>query len=282
MNKQTPPLNRKAPRIEDYKIEDEQKTIQFLQRNNPPTNGIIYKYRNWNDPFHRNILKGKLFFSSSSKFNDPFDCRVPINKSLFQNSNFESQINNLYEKLLKTHSDLVTANTANIIEKLDFVFQCAEIDLGICCFSCVKDNVLMWSHYADLHKGFVVGFDFNETIEALETTFGWVQYVNQNKELIKHLEKFYMMPFVKHESWYYENEIRFIKEGKNQINKEYEIPIKAIKEIILGVKMSELDKQSLYLYSQIELPHVKILYALTGNDGYSLIFKEYLPAKNCK
>jgi hypothetical protein len=39
---------------------------------------IIYKYRNWSDKHHKNVLKkNELYMSSPEEFNDPFDCRIP-------------------------------------------------------------------------------------------------------------------------------------------------------------------------------------------------------------
>ena len=44
---------------------------------------IIYKYRNWKGKNHKDILlKNNLFMASPEYFNDPFDCRIPINYRL--------------------------------------------------------------------------------------------------------------------------------------------------------------------------------------------------------
>src|SRR5882757_8788831 len=44
---------------------------------------IVYKYRNWVDEYHRDVLlKNQLFLASPKDFNDPFDCRIPINYHL--------------------------------------------------------------------------------------------------------------------------------------------------------------------------------------------------------
>lgn len=40
---------------------------------------IIYKYRYWDDDFHKRLLTdNKIFFASPILFNDPFDCTVPV------------------------------------------------------------------------------------------------------------------------------------------------------------------------------------------------------------
>ncbi|HEX7517302.1 MAG TPA: DUF2971 domain-containing protein [Chthoniobacterales bacterium] len=42
---------------------------------------------------------------------------------------------------------------------------------GIICFSKRKNNLLMWSHYADGHKGVVIGFDVPHHLKTLEADY---------------------------------------------------------------------------------------------------------------
>jgi hypothetical protein len=54
---------------------------------------VVYKYRDWNNPFHKNILlHNEIYLASPKDFNDPFDCRIPMN---FQNM---SEVQMTYEK----------------------------------------------------------------------------------------------------------------------------------------------------------------------------------------
>lgn len=42
--------------------------------NHPP---ILYKYRNWSNDYHKNLLiKNEIFMSPPNMLNDPFDCRI--------------------------------------------------------------------------------------------------------------------------------------------------------------------------------------------------------------
>jgi hypothetical protein len=44
---------------------------------------VLYKYRNWTDENHKKMLKeNELFFASPRSFNDPFDCKIPVNFSI--------------------------------------------------------------------------------------------------------------------------------------------------------------------------------------------------------
>ena len=38
-----------------------------------------------------------------------------------------------------------------------------QYDRGVCCFSSVVDNPLLWSHYSDQHRGLCIGYGLNRT-----------------------------------------------------------------------------------------------------------------------
>lgn len=276
-------MNIKAPKIEDFKSKEEIKTIEYRQRLNPPENKLVYKYRDWNNPNHRRTLKGKLYFSSASDFNDPFDCKIPFNNLIIHYADLHKQLDILIDRIVAKTKDTKYWNfdKHDIKDKLEFIYKNSEDELGILCLSGIRDNNLMWSHYADAHKGFLIGFDFNSIHRELEATFDWVSYVKEiNNDNIGLLNKYYIIPFLKSEVWFYEEELRFIKEGKNNVNRECQVSTNSIKEIILGVKMNEIDKEALYYYCKKHLPHSKVLSAKTGNNGYSLEFDNYLPSSS--
>lgn len=55
-------------------------------------NGILYKYRDWESEFGKNILTERsLYFSSFANFNDPFDSDIMVNyEDLTEVDNSES------------------------------------------------------------------------------------------------------------------------------------------------------------------------------------------------
>ena len=57
-------------------------------------------------------------------------------------------INDLFKKEVKIAAEksFEERNKINLYER------------GVCCFSEKKDDILMWSHYADGHKGFCLEF----------------------------------------------------------------------------------------------------------------------------
>lgn len=75
---------------------------------------------------------------------------------------------------------------------------------GMLCFSAGWDNPLLWSHYADRHKGICLGFDVRD--ELVEQ----VSYV-KTRAAMKHPfteEKMRRLLFTKYVGWSYEDEWR--------------------------------------------------------------------------
>jgi hypothetical protein len=52
----------------------------FEEMNLPDT---IYKYRNWDDPFHKTIItQQEVYFAKPTSFEDPLDCKNPVRYDL--------------------------------------------------------------------------------------------------------------------------------------------------------------------------------------------------------
>lgn len=93
----------------------------------------------------------------------------------------------------------------------DTFAEIAAKHVGIICFSQTPDNILMWSHYADSHRGMVIEFD--------ETTFGKnltaVEYENDRAIYspvfdVGGFEHLVRVTKRKSEQWSYEKEVRLI------------------------------------------------------------------------
>lgn len=135
----------------------------------------MYKYRNWEDPNHKRILThNEIFFASSRNFNDPLDTAVPLRfdkgtdqqmKQLIRNyfsDTFQQQLNPSSENILAKLVQGLAQNDSNFIESFEADLQEKKFNqYGIFTMSALSDNILLWSHYADAHKGFCVKFDMN-------------------------------------------------------------------------------------------------------------------------
>ena len=86
------------------------------------------------------------------------------------------------------------------------------LDLGliksihVACFSETKESILMWSHYADNHKGFCVEYDFKELgisnpfarfifpVIYTDTIFDMKDYLPDSNKEFDDLKKLYGYP----------------------------------------------------------------------------------------
>ncbi len=122
-------------------------------------------------------------------------------------------------------------------------------------------NRLMWSHYADSHKGFCIEYDFSAYCEEIRnmlilpvvysdtrTKLPWDIAVakDSNDDVLKNKAAYTMLIslLTKDEIWSYENEWRIIRFASNDDNGE-NIKMPLISCIYIGALCSEEDKKML-------------------------------------
>jgi hypothetical protein len=138
----------------------------------------VYKYLPFDEGSLRVIQEGTMKFTSPLDFNDPFDCRPAYDpaavdklwksrRDLFKAVAAKKRLSPA--KLLQ-QKDKMAANIRREIESGRFVTNLVR-DVGVCCLSRVATDTLMWSHYANFHRGFVVEFQVPEsgTLDLLDT-----------------------------------------------------------------------------------------------------------------
>ncbi|HBM9353322.1 TPA: DUF2971 domain-containing protein [Citrobacter freundii] len=214
---------------------------------------ILYKYidaKSLNFIFLQDTLSIK--FNPIGKFNDPFESYGAC---------------------------LATTNDENSLLHLT-LRHAINNELACLCLSKDPLSVLMWSHYADSHSGYVVGIDteiagFENSNECVITASeGDISYYNDRKKESLHVDensindKETIIKILLNKSihWKYEEETRIIKRVSELTNKDshflHEIKnINAIKEIYIGIKNETFQNQvndipllhSLILNNEIEL-----------------------------
>ena len=133
---------------------------------------LLYRYRSLGGDFGRTtaediIVNSRMYWSSPAAFNDPMDCRPHF---IFGNSrrdqiawardairrNFPKASRHErkgLERRLLGEGPVQHRQTA--IEG----FSQWMSESAVCCFSTIPDSLLMWSHYADHHRGVVFVFE---------------------------------------------------------------------------------------------------------------------------
>lgn len=121
----------------------------------------LYKFSNFESEFWEALMfKGQIFMARAGEFNDPFDCLVYLDiDKLFSSTNFINQIKSTSPALLLNNIDFKKLDKARYQER---IMQDYQQDIRLTCFSEDWKSILMWSHYANCHKGFCIEYSMNK------------------------------------------------------------------------------------------------------------------------
>lgn len=190
-----------------------------MNRFSTTTEKHIYKYFTVNEYLLRNLINNELYFSNPIQFNDPFDCQFELN--LIEGS--EAEID-LRKKMALTPEEQKLYNSTNMRNSLSSglsqkFYEGLSDMIGVTCFTENPDNFLMWSHYANSHKGICLKFDWNIHKEYFQGTK--VIYDNKlPKAQYESAQGFQneipKIVLTKLEHWSYENEIRSVVSINNK------------------------------------------------------------------
>lgn len=215
----------------------------------------LYKYRDFGEFTDKIIEKSEFYFAPPKSFNDPFDCNLSYKQSYSK-------------KEIQEHFDrFITRNTTATKRSLKKYFggnartyakKCNELNnklldsAGILSLSTDNQNITMWSHYANNHKGLAFELDVTEDYDFF-SLYGVVEYTD-NYEILSYakdnrdeLSKLFLTKFT---DWTYEKEVRIIDYEKNGVRKFNPL---ALKTIYFGCKASSTN-----------INHVKKLCKING------------------
>jgi len=145
----------------------------MIQRSLSEPPARLYKYRDTSKSTEAIFEERKVFFAPPSAFNDPFDCGFHVLVTGAKNEALTEALawTEVKEKLpdLAPHEQIEAAKEvaskliATRREELEGIII-AKLSretnerAGICCFTEVNDDILMWSHYANCHRGVCLEF----------------------------------------------------------------------------------------------------------------------------
>ncbi len=244
---------------------------------------ILFKYFSPNR--HTFFDKPLLRFTPPSELNDPFEGKASF-KGIASQEYIEAECNANFDKIfeeemlakgipkqsfssnqweiLKKNIDsimmrdgLKRINSREVCQKLNETPVTAfnKAGIGILSLSKLRDNPLMWAHYCQEHKGFVVGFDtshsfFDRRLDDQDVfrSLKPVTYITgrPSKYLADYSpdEAIKDLLCTKSEDWEYEAEWRMIIAGVSSMT-QYgvpgldAIPVDAVREVYLGVKADQ-------------------------------------------
>jgi len=244
---------------------------QTLKNGNYPQ--ILYKYRTVKEA--EKILNNFLFwFAKPDSFNDPFDCNLSEVKlpELHDAKAHFLRIGIDKEKI--EHAIEMYRREPNKLSKLVCdVKESSILNKGVFSLSEAKDDILMWSHYADFHKGVVFGLRIQNDLKFFlmpiridyKDTYEELNYLrNPQKSTIDTLR-------IKSSQWKYEKEIRIYKDTFGL----HPIKPNAIVEIYFGIRTKHDDIEIIKnLCFDNGLKHIKLFKAYKKHGAFGLMFKK--------
>jgi hypothetical protein len=228
---------------------------------------FIYKYKRYDNAIE--IVRDDIIYvPQPSQLNDPFESDIKIDLSELKKTDvreeyvnhiinkFEFQIkyNNLNKNELREHlfNKTIPDLVDSYIRHREDLYYKDYSNFGILSLTDKYDDIVMWSHYADMHKGMCIKFNTEKLIHSglFETgcivfyqdkfpTLDLLNLVSDDVDI--NIKLLILLFFNKHISWKYENEYRLIKIfGYHIDNEEFKKQRKVkfrsdtIEEVILG------------------------------------------------
>jgi len=213
------------------------------------------------------LIKRQLYFATPVQLNDPYDCRISIRQALSQAI-----------EGVERNGSRSFRQTLERLRKIDHIYEKMETDIGsvgVLSLSKCPTNVVMWTHYADNHRGFCAGFQLSEKFtthhndEQIVGICG-VHYSGENPfvEFFEEIataekppswEEFWqsllsMGMVAKAVAWGYEEEVRVLRKEGGPVSFEPS----ELAEIVFGMNMPASDRATLrQLLAGGEWSHVK-------------------------
>lgn len=169
-------------------------------------------------------------------------------------------------------------------EWLDRYRELCSTAIRVVCLSERCDNNLMWSHYADCHRGIAVGFDCTKPpFPEMAHVIGKVRYESRRPAASPdgwtRIDDFH----VKSPDWHYEREWRIVLNPKSAgIRRDdskgefIEVPISAVSAIYLGWMFDPKGNEqlvSILADSVVRNPGIKLYQMVPHPEEYDLIPK---------
>jgi hypothetical protein len=212
-----------------------------------------------------NMLKsGELFFSKPRDFNDPFDCFIDeiVDGT---DEEFMKYLGEKGKSVEYIDEILRQKNSGELNFKKLLEDDKSQDYFKVFCLSKKFDNILMWSHYADDHKGICIGFQIRSWKDSLviKCKEGFLQKILGNNYLpLYHVTYDDNRPrpyniikrdrnmicdfiYTKGKCWEYEEEYRIILNDDILLQNPLCIEENEIKEVIFGLRTPDELKEKI-------------------------------------
>jgi len=211
----------------------------------------LYKYRAFNEFSLQMLITETAWFAKPSSFNDPFDCGILIDEERMEES-IQTAITEAYarngvrEEEIPRHELEIKQEDKEAFYSYRNSVNITIQNTGIFSLSEVNNDVLMWAHYADSHKGFCIEYSRSPD-NILGKTAEPVLYQEELPSLSasavtsRNGSGINSLWLTKSSHWRYEREWRILShKGGNS----HEFPCR-IASIILGLNMNRENRYTI-------------------------------------
>jgi Protein of unknown function (DUF2971) len=254
-------------------------------------NGVptLYHYEKFNARYLTTTLRDKIIHCSNpSNLNDPWDCKPAFDPHSLDNPEVlereiawrpEHPAKHLWAEQMRNQSQA----------RVDFIVGASKsvgqmlAQRRIYCLTPRADSTLMWSHYADYHRGICLEFSVANRLfsRAREVVYReeyprWVP-CGINDEPSRVME----LILTKSSDWSYEKEYRLVSidapasSSFLQLHGDFfRLPNGALRSVIIGC---EADRQTIGTLIRQWSPELQIKKAVRSPNLYKLEIVDYLP-----
>ncbi|MBV6506432.1 MAG: hypothetical protein ILNGONEN_02009 [Syntrophorhabdaceae bacterium] len=254
----------------------------------------LYRYHKFYDSEdEEKKFAKKLFLNKEMKvfpftdMNDPFEGSVKYQVG----AKTDIEFRNLYNKLLKKRFPHLTDHDIQqqiegllavhksygldqLIEKFKEEQFREYTDKGIICLTTDPKSILMWSHYADNHRGYCLQFN-TKSVFARAQKISYLPHPPEVDVYTTTSEKWYKgYLLMKFKTWKYESEYRLVVKHTSKTDKDvfYIFNEKDLSGVIWGCRMSSIHRQQIteWLKTWEDNKDVKLYEAVPNKDEYTV------------
>lgn len=257
---------------------------------------IAYKYC---EPDRIDVLEnGMIRFTQPVEFNDPFEASPSF---LENRPELDDVLLAQYLKEAEPCSDQARhQRLADGLRLLPSLRQKHALSLPAklsehfvaLCLSRSRSNLLMWAHYTDRHRGFVIGFDTDSEFFR-RGAFGSlreVTYANTRSRVPEKDGRYATQEeldsynnsvfFTKSSDWAYEEEMRIVRcpQQADRVPGKlngwdiclFRFPLEAVGEVIVGARMTEDDCARIVELCKRKYRHAQVLRASLDPEQFAM------------
>jgi hypothetical protein len=259
---------------------------------------ILYKYRPLDATGYtlRLLSDGQLYFSRADSFNDPFDSAITyvydnIHTPIADNW-IAAAVNREMPHLSDSQKQAFAArrmlelrtNPTEVEEQRKSQVEASYQAFGIYSLALRRDDILMWSHYAEKHTGVCVGLDVRHIWQTAQRLMASNDYMDLLPVAYAHemprvdfframladssgeVLRFITTKFI---DWAYEHECRLIH--KDHVDEVFDFGKDIVRQVLLGCRMSEDNRNKVIAHCRENIPQAELFIMKPEPEMFRLI-----------